>query len=431
MANLYMIGGATAVSQETRCTPGSVEADDGFYLKINGVTIAQFISVTGTVAEVVAGLVSAWNASTNVYKTDIVASNVSNAYVKLLGPAGMPFTVVGSTIDGGGLNTQTLTIINQVLAKGPNDWGSAENWSGGAVPVNSDVVFLRDSSFDLLWGLDQSSVTLSGLYIDESFKGKIGINYVEYIKNATGTSIQANLKEYRPTHLKVKVNGPVEIGKRNTANAYAQTASPRILLDLDTQATTCTIWNALGIPSELGRAAIRLKANSASTDIVVMNAPNGVSIGAEVPGETVTLRTVNIADTTSNSQVMTENGVTLTRWLQNGGIGTLEAVGTVQQIEVSGGSLVTRGNFVAGLVANYGATLSVQHFNAASAIKALVMTKGITDLRKVPKSITIDSVEQSDAAVLYFVQGMANISNYTQQSQTGSSGSKGGPVFAE
>lgn len=83
--------------------------------------------------------------------------------------AGRPF--YPSKTDSG---TSTSVLSTTTANAGPNDWNTAANWSGSAVPVDEDLVNFTDGSFDVLYGLDQSAVELRQLTVASGYRGNIG-----------------------------------------------------------------------------------------------------------------------------------------------------------------------------------------------------------------------------------------------------------------
>lgn len=103
-------------AQESRATPANVEIGDVFELLVAGTSVATFTATAGTVANVTAGLAAAWTASSSTLTNHITASD-ETTYVKLLADnAGMGFQLTSSTTDGGGNDTQTLTVTMQTAA---------------------------------------------------------------------------------------------------------------------------------------------------------------------------------------------------------------------------------------------------------------------------------------------------------------------------
>lgn len=96
-----------------------------------------------------------------------------------------PLVVPSTTIPGG----STIPVVETQESRGPNHWDDPLNWSGGTVPVNADDVSIDHSEVDILYGIDQSGLTLASLTIGASFTGKLGLaetnsegsdSYIEY-----------------------------------------------------------------------------------------------------------------------------------------------------------------------------------------------------------------------------------------------------------
>ncbi len=89
-------------------TPDNVEVGDTFNILVGGVVIATFDATDTTVADVTAGLTTAWNASTHDFAGGITATD-STTHVTLDSAVGQGFKVTTSTTDVGGTDDQTLT----------------------------------------------------------------------------------------------------------------------------------------------------------------------------------------------------------------------------------------------------------------------------------------------------------------------------------
>jgi len=87
---------------------------------------------------------------------------------------------------------QTATTANS----GPNNWDVAANWNNNTAPVTSDTVYISDTDVSILYGLDQSAVTLAALHIEQTFTGFIGLPRT----NTDGTS---SYFEYRDSYLQI------------------------------------------------------------------------------------------------------------------------------------------------------------------------------------------------------------------------------------
>src|SRR3954469_25164916 len=125
MASKYFIGTAGTTAQVDRFTPANVGIGDTFTLTVtgeDGSTLAiSFVATVATVANVTAGLVAAWNASTNPLVTPITAADATTSLTLTADTVGVPFTIATSTTNGGAANTQTLTRAAVTANVGPSD----------------------------------------------------------------------------------------------------------------------------------------------------------------------------------------------------------------------------------------------------------------------------------------------------------------------
>lgn len=175
MALRTWVSGAAATYDVWRFAPANVEVGDTFSLGAGG-KFVTFTATVASVANVVAGLVAAWNASGLPQHRELVAANYGpDTHVELTGQiAGLPCEVTSQTTDGGGTNTQSLTGTHVTTATGPNDYNNPVNWLEGVVPADGDDVLLA-APYSILYGLDQSGVTLASLTCTPAFTGGIGL----------------------------------------------------------------------------------------------------------------------------------------------------------------------------------------------------------------------------------------------------------------
>ncbi len=143
----------------------------------------------------------AYNASAATVDAALEAlSNIGAGDVAVTGSAGGPWTVTFGTAlanqnvpqltgNGAGLTgaaTQSITVTATTAPSGPNWWSAAANWIPSGVPANGDDVRIEIGLSDILYGLDQSAVTLASLHVAMSYTGQIGLkrlndaDYVEY-----------------------------------------------------------------------------------------------------------------------------------------------------------------------------------------------------------------------------------------------------------
>jgi len=185
------------VAQVVTCTPATIEATDIFTFNINGKQISHTAADT-VVATTVAGLVAAWNASTEPEAMEITATDTTTEVTLTADTAGKPFTVTLTETDGGGADTQTFTLATTQANKSPNDVNDGDNWSDGSVPGASDTIHIQHSAVSLLWNLEAlSAVTVTNLTVHDTFTGQIGLPE----KNTDSTEYN----EYRETYLKLSI----------------------------------------------------------------------------------------------------------------------------------------------------------------------------------------------------------------------------------
>lgn len=321
MATVRWLGTATAVNQISTATPANVEIGDVFNLLVGGVTIATFTASAATVANVTAGLTAAWNASSHPYATGITASDQATLVRLTADSAGVPFTVTSSTTDGGGANTQTLTMATTTANAGPNVWTTATNWSGGSVPTNSDIVIFENNAVPVFFGLDQSGVTLTELRILQSYTGQIGLPETKFLTTLTGNfaNYDTSKTEYRDTYLKVGASA-LNIGQ--SVGYLPQAGATRIKVNLGSVEAVVSVYDSCISSADEPLQPVRLLGTHAGNDLTVYKGTVGVatSTGSEV-------------STFANTQQAGGNltfgkGVTWTTISKTGGTASINSVGT-------------------------------------------------------------------------------------------------------
>lgn len=342
MATKYWKGNAPAVAQVSTGSIDSVDgtpANDTFTVTIGD----QTVSVAGDtdVNTTATNLRAALNASTHPYFAAITWSGSGGNITGTADTAGVPF-VVALTQSGG---TGTVTDFSDTTANaGPNDWSTADNWSTGTVPVNSDDVIIENSSVNIAYGLDQNAVSLTSLTIKKTYTGKIGLDAAVFAQSADGeTTTDSNEDEYRETYLKI---GSTRIDLGEHFGPGSPSGSGRIKINQQISGTSDLIVHDTATTSaETGLPAVRYLASHASADVWIRSAPGGVGIAVDVPGETATVGTVSISDTSTTSKVQVGSGVTLTTFEQLGGQNYLDlGAATVTTVNVDGGTLTTEGD---------------------------------------------------------------------------------------
>jgi hypothetical protein len=337
MATRIWRGDAVAIAQVVHLTvSGTWAQNDTASFTLNGKTFEVTIGTLVTTAQVATTLAEAWNgtaftdtsASVDITgggsaiaeMAEITASTDGSDLILTADTAGKPFdnpTTAETTAGDGALGSWSTTTSSD----GPNDWSTADNWDGDTVPVNSDDVIIPEGAVSILYGLDQSAVTLASLTIEQGFTGTIGLPEV----TASGYD------EYRDTYLRVSATD-LSIGEGNG------NGSSRIKIDVGSNQTTANISNS-GQVATAATPAILLKGSHASNAVNVLKGSVGI---AALPGETATVATLRVGylgNQESDSRVELGDGVTLTN------------------IEQSGGQLGVRSNTT--LITNSGGTITI------------------------------------------------------------------------
>lgn len=360
MATREWLGNAPAVAQVSTFTPANVEISDVFTITINNKSIS-YTAAAATVQDVVEGIVALLNASTIPEFAEITWTEDDTKVIATADDAGKPFTATSSATDGGGTDTQTFTAATTTTSEGPNDWSTAENWSGATVPVNSDTVVIGgSSSVNILYGLDQSAITLAELRIEQAFSGKIGLPET----NEDDTAYP----EYRDTYLKISATA-LNVGDGVGAG------SGRIKINTGSNQTTIIIKNT-GQAESNGIPAMLWVGTHASNEINVIKGNLGVAVFAGESATILTLRTTFSNSIDSDAIVRCGDGVTLnggsaevivaggsveinsatTLVTQSAGLCKLEGTGAHAECNIDGGTLRynTNGTLTTGRVGSDG-----------------------------------------------------------------------------
>ncbi|QDT30491.1 hypothetical protein Enr10x_58570 [Gimesia panareensis] len=273
--------------------------------------------------------------------------------------------------------TQSTTTPNS----GPNNWDVAANWDSNSVPASSDIAYISDSDIDILYGLDQSAVTLAELHVESTFTGSIGLPR----KNTDGTS---SYSEYREQYLKI---GATElfIGEKNGDG------SDRIKINLGSVQTTALIVDS-GDSPDGNTPPILLLGSHASN---VINVNRGFLGIAYYPTETATVATIRqafIDDATDDTTVYCGAGTTLTNIIKSGGELTLNS-NTTSLEQTAGTTNIYDGahtvlNVLAGTL-NYNSTGTLSAVNLSG---DAVLT---FDQDRRPKDVTIINKFSDDSEI--------------------------------
>lgn len=335
MATIRFLGTAAKIAQISNYTlAGTWEANDVIRATIG---TKRFDTTAGsTVAATIAQtFVDAWNALSAVQYPEfqeITASRTGDDIILTADEAGKPFTVTltplesdltaadAQTIEGVGVATTGTTTTSSA---GPNDWSTAQNWSGSAVPVAADIIYIEDTNIPILYGLDQSAVTVAALYIMATYTGQIGLPE----RN------QAGYWEYRDTFLKI---GATILGIGLGPGA----GSGRVKINGGTVLSTVTVERTAPTV-EPGVPSFCWKGTHASGVMNIQRGHVGVAFfGLEV-ATVLTMRISHMGNPGGDADVVLGSGCTLTTINQLAGNLLLNAA--VTTLTIRGGVCTTRG----------------------------------------------------------------------------------------
>lgn len=353
MATRYWQGDAPAVAEVKSYTP--VAANNATYtLTCNGNAISYTADASATVAEITAGLVAAWNASTIPEVAELTAADATTYMTLTNDTAGVPFTVTPSSTAG------SLTQATVTAGSGPNYWSVAANW-GGTVPTTGDNIVISNSAVSILYDLDQSSVAAGSIQIDASFSGYIGLPYM----NTNGYA------EYRGTTLKLgNAGGTIRIGQGvgqgsgrlkiqcdtssgNTVEIYttgnrAEQNVPSVLLSGGgTSGGSLTVYGGdVGVWSDTGATSTFQTVNVAGGDFQWGNYLNG---SCSCPSMKINSGSVNVLAQTVPTAIsvlggtlnLTNPASTVTTLTIDKGSVNYSGTGTVSTLKISGGGSLT------------------------------------------------------------------------------------------
>jgi hypothetical protein len=323
MAVRRWVGRQGAVAQIDTLTPAGVSVGSTFTVTINNKSVT-FTATAATVANVTAGLVAALGASLYPEFAEVTWADGATAITATGPDTGAPFT---ATVAAGGTGSPTFGTATTTSPTGPNWWGVAANWKEGSAPATGDDVTI-DEGPSILYGLDQSAVTLASLTVTPNFPqaSEIGLP-----RNTSPQNPDQGYPEYRPQRLKIGVTV-----------ATVDTVSGRVRLDLDTDASTVTV-DGTGTAVAPGEWPLDLVGVNTATAVRVNRGTVGLAANA---GDAMTVGTLKVAYRTQrDGDAVVELGVGLTVGTsveQSGGAVTLRTA--VPTYTKEGGTLLREGS---------------------------------------------------------------------------------------
>lgn len=265
MATRYWIGSATAIQERKTITVGGTWAtNDTITLTVGYASLVLTVGSSTTTADVASNIQTMLSSSgsfgTGYSSTargpsvpefaELEASVSGNIVTVTHRTRGVPFSLSATTSGSG-----TLTVTTTQSATGPNHWNNAQNWSGSTLPASGDDVII-DSPVSILYGLNQSSISLASLIIGPRFaSAAIGLS----------RRAQTGYTEYRDRALSIGSSVVQIFG-----------SSPRIRLALGSAATNVSVFSS-GASSESGAQAVQITGSNSSNVLYVGVADVGVA----------------------------------------------------------------------------------------------------------------------------------------------------------
>lgn len=188
-----------------------------------------------------------------------------------------------------------VTHTTTTASEGPNHWDVAANWDTNTVPSNSDNVYIIDGE-DILYGLDQSSLTLGTLQI-HNYETVVGL-----------PRRNADYYEYRTRFLTLAGVTTVIVGLGDAGNG-----SERVNIDIGTSNANITVYNSGGGAN--GEPAVQIVgANSSNTaELMVLAGEVGVAV---FPKDAAYFNKVTLRD----GQLTIGTDVTIKELIATGGL---------------------------------------------------------------------------------------------------------------
>ncbi len=398
MATRRWLGDAVDVAQVDTITVALTWATaDTVTMTINGKDIVVTVGATSTTDAVATAIKEAVNGDTItgdatrnttgdlIPEFNEITATVASSVVTLTGDnAGRPFTlsVVESTAGDG-----TATEATATSPTGKNHFDNADNWSGNAVPVDSDDIVFDHGEVDCKYGLAQSAVSPLSTTVAMAYTGEIGL------PETNADDSNNTYREYRNTYLALGVVGDA-VTNTITIGGGEGTGSGRIKIDSgDAQA----VLNVLdtGARSESGVPSFTWKGTHTSNVANITKGDVGIAI---LDGETATVATLRVGFDTNvegDAAVICGDGVTLTNVDQAGGTVTIDSATT--DIDLAAGTLT----ILSAAHTDIDITGGTCVYQSTGTITTVSVSKGILDKSGQIQAATItNAVQMFDGAAL-------------------------------
>ncbi|MBL4700333.1 hypothetical protein JYU15_02285 [bacterium AH-315-I18] len=391
MATHYWKGHAPAVSQVTTLTPSGTMGSETFTITVGDTSLIYTAGPSDTASVIAIALRDLWNNSAHPYHSSITASQNTDVLSLTATVSGTPFQVTAQAT-----GAATLTVATPTANSGPNDWSTAGNWSNASLPVNADVVIFSNNSVPVLFGLDQSLITLNTLHIEQSYTGKIGLpDELFTVDSNTTDSTQC---EYRQTYLAVSADN-VHIGQH--AGSTTPSGAGRIKLNTGIIQTQLHVHQTASLASDSHHQVVRWVGDHVNNVVRILRGKLGIA--SNLPGESATISQLYIGQAGSlgsDALVVIGQDVTLTQLNQAGGSVILSC--DVDQIQQSAGSLVTLGQALLNTVTLAGQT-DFEHIGDITSLT--LRSNAQVDFSRQSQARTIGTCKLHNAASLNLNNG--------------------------
>lgn len=399
MASKFWKSGATAVQQVDRLTLGGTwEANDVLTITLKsadevGSQTLTVVAGSTVIATIVATVRAAFNVAATggdpaySYFAGITASDGSSWVTLTADTAGVPFycTVTTTENGGGGADSQTFVRSSITPNSGPYDLNCVANLSDGVALANGDTLYVdaRGGSNSILYGLNQSAVTLAVLDVNLGFTGNAG-------SLDTTLRISASLFRYGA----------------KPSDGSSPSGSQLFRIDLGTNAAVVLVDGTRNTGTS-GQPALMIKGTHASNTLTVQG-NSFVGVGVAVPGESTTLAALSCK---GSGQVTCGTGVTLTN-VTNTGAGKIVTNSAISgTLKNTAGTVITYGNVLIATIDAQGGSLFLNHRKSSGdSITTLQMNGGTVDFQQDDRTLTVNALSWAGGKIL---QSASNQVTYT------------------
>lgn len=299
-------GDASPIAQVVTLTVATPNTADKCNVAIGDKVLTVAVADT-TPDDTAAAIVAAWSAlpsGTWPEFSQLIPTAVGGSSGQLTVTAntpGVPFILTASVTGSGGT---AFTASSTMASSGPNDWSTAANWSGGAVPVTGDTVIFQNTTVPCLYGLAQSSVQLAALEIYQSCQSPFQIGLP--LENVLG------YYEYLPTALEIGVTaGSIGYGPGSGCGK----------IKIDTGTSNAASWNIFnsGTSSESGVPAVLLAGSHSGNVLNVLKGDVGAGFFPSDVARFDTIVVGYVSNPASDASLQIGSQVTLGAIAQSGG----------------------------------------------------------------------------------------------------------------